>query len=90
MSGITEPRTNPNSIDDVVYETVVGPDVIFEGDLNGDNVAGDTITKEMLNKTFGNKFMGVLIGVALMVGLINVATIVVDKISGGASPTSKK
>ena len=38
----------------------------------------------------GNKFMGVLIGVALMVGLINVATIVVDKISGGASPTSKK
>jgi carbonic anhydrase len=51
---------------------------------------GDTITKEMLNKTFGNKFMGVLIGVALMVGLIKVATIVVDKISGSTPPASKK
>jgi hypothetical protein len=57
MSGITEPRTNPNSIDDVVYETVVGPDVIFEGDLNGDNVAGDTITKEIVQiKSINNSY----------------------------------
>ena len=34
--------------------------------------------------------MGVLIGVALMVGLIKVATIVVDKISGSTPPASKK
>ena len=82
--------TNEGGSDDIYIEckpTGGDGEVIVSKDTP---LFGDTITKEMLNKTFGNKFMGVLIGVALMVGLINVATIVVDKISGGASPTSKK
>jgi len=49
---------------------------------------GDTITKKMLNKVVGNKIMGILIGVALMFGLIKVASIVIDKISGNGSSSA--
>lgn len=46
---------------------------------------GDVITKEMLNQSIGNKFIGIIIGITLMVGLIKLANILISKLSGNGT-----
>jgi len=74
-----------------IYKNTIGDDIYIECKPTGSEgeviisnqtpLFGDILTNEMLNKTLSSKVIGVLIGVALMLGLIKLAHILISKLS---------